>query len=224
VSHFLSEKECIISTSLKLVQDGILMTTGGNLSTRTSDGDNFAITPSNTDYTKMKPEDICICDFKGEQLEGRLRPSVESGMHAAIYHVRTDVHAIIHTHQIYSSTLALIDKAIPALFDEQVRFLGRDVKVIPYAPSGTGMLRDKIARNVRDHANAYLMKNHGALVFGTDMARAVLNVKLLEKCAITYLLALSTGEKVTKIPMWVREIAVQKLRKDQKRAEEDHKE
>lgn len=224
MSHFLSEKECIISTSLKLVQDGILMTTGGNLSTRTSDGDNFAITPSNTDYTKMKPEDICICDFKGEQLEGRLRPSVESGMHAAIYHVRTDVHAIIHTHQIYSSTLALIDKAIPALFDEQVRFLGRDVKVIPYAPSGTGMLRDKIARNVRDHANAYLMKNHGALVFGTDMARAVLNVKLLEKCAITYLLALSTGEKVTKIPMWVREIAVQKLRKDQKRAEEDHKE
>ncbi len=224
MSHFLSEKECIISTSLKLVQDGILMTTGGNLSTRTSDGDNFAITPSNTDYTKMKPEDICICDFKGEQLEGRLRPSVESGMHAAIYHVRTDVHAIIHTHQIYSSTLALIDKAIPALFDEQVRFLGRDVKVIPYAPSGTGMLRDKIARNVRDHANTYLMKNHGALVFGTDMARAVLNVKLLEKCAITYLLALSTGEKVTKIPMWVREIAVQKLRKDQKRAEEDHKE
>lgn len=224
MSHFLAEKECIISTSLKLVQDGILMTTGGNLSTRTSDGDNFAITPSSTDYTKMKPEDICICDFNGEQLEGRLRPSVESGMHAAIYQVRPDVQAIIHTHQIYSSTLALIGKDIPALFDEQVRFLGRIVKVIPYAPSGTRMLKNKISRNVRDNANAYLMKNHGALVFGSDMERAVLNVKLLEKCAITYLLALSTGEKITKIPLWVREIAVQKLRKDQKNIEKKMKE
>lgn len=217
--NHLDEKELVISTSKQLVQDGILMTTGGNISTRTSDHRAFAITPSNTDYTKMKIEDICILDFKGNQLEGRLRPSVESGMHAAVYRVRPDVHSIIHTHQVYSSALALINRAIPALFDEQARFLGRKVKVIPYAPSGTGMLRNKIARNVRDHANAYLMKNHGALVFGSDMARAVLNVKLLEKCAITYLLALSTGEKVTKIPLWVREIAVNKLRKDQKTEE-----
>jgi ribulose-5-phosphate 4-epimerase/fuculose-1-phosphate aldolase len=118
----------------------------------------------------------------------------------------------------------LIGKDIPALFDEQVRFLGRIVKVIPYAPSGTRMLKNKISRNVRDNANAYLMKNHGALVFGSDMERAVLNVKLLEKCAITYLLALSTGEKITKIPLWVREIAVQKLRKDQKNIEKKMKE
>ncbi len=224
MSHFLSEKECIISTSLKLVNDGILMTTGGNLSTRTTEGDTFAVTPSNTDYTKMEMKDICVCDLNGDQLEGGLPPSVEAGMHGAIYQVRPDVHAIIHTHQIYSSTLALIDKAIPALFDEQVRFLGRKVKVIPYAPSGTGMLKNRISRNVRDKANAYLMKNHGALVLGSDMAQAVMNVKLLEKCAITYLLALSTGEKVTKIPLWVREIAVQKLRKDQKIAQKRMKE
>lgn len=220
MNHYLGEKELIVGTAKELVQVGILMTTGGNLSVRINGQDAFAITPSNTDYLKMSPDDICVLDYELKQLEGAAKPSVESGMHAAIYQVRSDVHAIIHTHQVYSSTLALIDQPIPSLFDEQVRFLGRNVNVIPYAPSGTGMLRNKIARHVRNANNAFLMKNHGALVLGTDMERAVLNVKLLEKCAITFLLALSTGEKITKIPLWVREIAVSKLKKDQKRIRE----
>ena len=163
----------------------------------------------------MTSSDICLLGLDMQKLEGELKPSVESGMHAAIYTVRPDVNAIIHTHQIYTSTLAIVNTPIPSLFDEQVRFLGKMVKVIPYAPSGTGMLRDTIARHVRDHNNAYMMRNHGALVFGSDMERAILNVQLLEKCALTYLLALTTERRVSKIPALIREIAFQKLRKDQ---------
>ena len=44
-------------------------------------------------------------------------------MHAAIYQARGDVNAIVHTHQVYASALTLINKPIPALFDEQSRFL-----------------------------------------------------------------------------------------------------
>ena len=40
---------------------------------------------------------------------------------------------------------------------------------------------------------------------------------LLEKCALTYLLALLTEKKVTKIPLLVREIAFAKLRADEKK-------
>ena len=40
---------------------------------------------------------------------------------------------------------------------------------------------------------------------------------MLEKCALTYLLALTTEQKVTRIPLPIREIAFSKLRKDQKR-------
>ena len=140
-------------------------------------------------------------------------------MHAAIYQVRPDVQAVIHTHQVYPSALALIRKPIPALFDEQVRFLGRSVQIIPYAPSGTGMLRDTIARHVKDHNNAYIMANHGALLFGSDMLRAVHNVEVLEKCSLAYLLALCSGEKAHQLPLPVRELAFAKLRKDQKKFE-----
>jgi ribulose-5-phosphate 4-epimerase/fuculose-1-phosphate aldolase len=106
------------------------------------------------------------------------------------------------------------------LFDEQTRFLGRSVDIIPYAPSGTGMLRNTVAKHVRNHNNAFMMQYHGALIFGHDMERAVHNVEILEKCSLAYLLALCSERKVSHIPLAVREIAFSKLRKDQKKVEQ----
>ncbi|HEX6033040.1 MAG TPA: class II aldolase/adducin family protein, partial [Anaerolineales bacterium] len=180
----------------------------------------FAITPSNYDYMKLTAEDICVLDFDPKEIEGRLKPSVESGMHAVVYQVRTDVNAIVHTHQPYVSALTLIKAPIPALFDEQARFLGRSVDIIPYAPSGTGFLKRTVSRHVRNHNNAFMMQNHGALVFGHDMERAVHNVEILEKCALAYLLAICSERKISRIPLAVREIAFAKLRQDQKKIEQ----
>ncbi len=139
---FDSAKKQIVETAQRLTQKGYLMATGGNLSVRIAGQDAFAITPSNYDYMKMVPEDICVLDFDLKLLEGSRKPSVESAMHAAIYQARPDVNAIVHTHQVYASALTLINAPIPALFDEQARFLGRSVEIIPYAPSGTGMLQE----------------------------------------------------------------------------------
>ena len=140
-------------------------------------------------------------------------------MHGAIYQVRGDVNAIVHTHQVYASALTLIKVSIPTLFDEQARFLGRSVEIIPYAPSGTGMLKNTVAKHVKNHNNAFMMQNHGALIFGHDMERALHNVEILEKCALAYLLAICSERKISKIPFAVREIAFAKLRKDQKKVE-----
>lgn len=211
--------QLVVDTSKDLVQKGFLSATGGNLSVRIPGENAFAITPSNYDYLKMMPDDICVLDMELTGLHGERKPSVESAMHAAIYKVRPDVNAIVHTHQVYPSTLALIGEPIPALFDEQVRFLGREVKIIPYAPSGTSMLMKTVAKNVSDHNNAYIMANHGALLFGHDMERAVHNAAVLEKCALAYLLALCTEKKVSRIPLVVREVAFSKLRKDQQKYE-----
>jgi len=193
------------------------MATGGNLSLRIVGQDAFAITPSNYDYMKMTPNDICILGFDLALLEGHLKPSVESAMHGAIYQVRRDVNAIVHTHQVYASALTLIKAPIPALFDEQARFLGRSVEIIPYAPSGTGFLKSAVAKHVRNHNNAFMMQNHGALVFGHNMERAIHNVEILEKCSLAYLLAICSERNVSKIPLAVREIAFSKLRNDQKK-------
>jgi len=219
VNDFEPQKRQIVDTAQALVQKGFLMATGGNLSRRIPGLDAFAITPSNYDYMKMTPDDVCILDFNLAMIDGQLKPSVESAMHGAVYQVRADVNAIIHTHQVYTSALTLIKASIPALFDEQARFLGKSVDIIPYAPSGTGFLKNMVAKHVKNHNNAFMMQNHGALVFGHDMERAVHNVEILEKCSLAYLLAICTERKVSKIPLAVRETAFTKLRKDQKKIE-----
>lgn len=219
MSAFDKEKEQIVEAAHELVRKGYLMATGGNLSLRIPRHKAFAITPSNYDYLKMTPDDICILDFEFAPLEGLRDPSVESAMHGAVYQARPDVNAIVHTHQAYVSALTLIKAPIPALFDEQARFLGRSVDIIPYAPSGTGFLKNTVAKHVRNHNNAFMMQNHGALVFGHDMERALHNVEILEKCALAYLLAICSERKISRIPLAVREIAFAKLRKDQKKTE-----
>jgi len=219
MNKYQTEKQQIVKTAQDLVLKGYLMATGGNISMRVLGQEAFAITPSNYDYMKMTTEDICILNFDLDMLEGERKPSVEAAMHGAIYQVRGDVNAVVHTHQVYASALTLIRAPIPSLFDEQVRFLGRSVDIIPYGPSGTGILKNKIAKHVQNHNNAFLMQNHGALIFGHDMERAVHNVEILEKCALAYLLAICSERRVSKIPLAVREVAFAKLRKDQKKVE-----
>lgn len=211
-------KQQVVATAQQLVHQGYLMATGGNLSVRIRERNAFAITPSDYDYLGMTVDDVCVLDFDLGVVEGHRKPSVESGMHAGIYRARADVNAVVHTHQVYASALALIKAPIPALFDEQARFLGHTVQIIPYAPSGTGFLKRTIVRHIRDHNNAYILQNHGVLCFGHDLERAAHNVEILEKCALAYLLALCTERKISKIPLAIREIAFVKLRADQKKA------
>ena len=217
MSSTLPFKQQVVATCHTLLDRGYLKATEGNISTRIPGQMAFAITPSNYDYAKMQVDDICVLNFELNPIEGAMKPSIESGMHAAVYQHRPDVHALIHTHQPYASALALINTPIPALFDEQVRFLGRSVDIIPYAPSGTGFLKNNVKAKIKTGNNAYILQNHGVLVFGGDMERAIHNMALLEKCALTFLLALLTEKRITKIPLPIREIVFAKLRADEKK-------
>ena len=217
MSEYQLYKQQVVDTCHSLLERGYLKETEGNISARISGQNTFAITPSNYDYAKMQANDICILDFDMQRVEGEMKPSVESGMHAGVYQARPDVHCIIHTHQPYASALALIKSPIPALFDEQVARLGRSVDIIPYAPSGTGFLKNAVKAKVKNNNNAFILQNHGVLVFGVTMEQAIHNMALLEKCALTYLLALMTEKKVSKIPLPIREIAFAKLRADEKK-------
>lgn len=220
MTHYQSIRQQVIDYSRKLADDGYLKGTGGNVSIRMTGENVLAITPSNQDYYQISADHICVYGFDGTPIAGTLKPSIEMGFHSAVYQARPDVGCVIHTHQDFASALALIAKPIPALFDEQVRFLGRSVEIIPYAPSGTGMLVRQVRRCVQNHHNAYILRNHGALCLGPTPERAYHNVLLLEKAALSYLLALYTEEKIGKIPLPIREIAFAKLRREQKKIEQ----
>ena len=215
MSQYDAVKQQVIDISRSMVEKGFLIGTGGNVSVRVPGKNRMAVTPSSYDYMKMVLDDVCIVDWGMTQLEGSMRPSIESGMHAAVYEHRPDVNVVIHTHQVSASAVALTNRAIPGLFDEQVRFLGTTVALVSYGLSGTEQRKDNIVRKLSNNCNAYIMKNHGALTLGSSPERAMLNVELLEKCAAAFLLAYYTGERLTRIPKPVQEYLFSKLRVDQ---------
>ncbi len=221
--EYTSARQHVLDMCATMLERGYLKATEGNVSVRIGGRELYAVTPSNYDYDKMRLEDICIVDFDGKHVPDEhstagIVPSIECGMHANIYRERPDVNAIVHTHQPYASALAYLRKEIPPLTDEQVRFLGKKVAIIDYAPSGTGFLAKNVQKKVASGDNAFIIANHGIVAVGTDPDRAVFNMALLEKVSIAYLLALSTETgKVYTIPAPIREVAFTKLRKDQKR-------
>ncbi len=220
----LSARRHVVDMCRTMLERGYLKATEGNVSVRVPGHRLYAVTPSNYSYDRMRVEDVCIVDFDGRHVPdadragATLAPSIECGMHANIYRARPDVHAIVHTHQPYASALAVLRRPIPALTDEQVRFLGREVAIIDYAPSGTGFLARNVQKRITSGDNAFILANHGIVAVGTDPERAVFNMALLEKVSIAYLLALTTESgKVYSIPAPIREIAFAKLRGDEKR-------
>lgn len=189
-------KKIVLEVSQKLTEERYLVGTGGNLSVLVEGENLIAITPSSMDYMTMKESDICIVDFDRKLVQGEFRPSVETGMHIAVYKTRPDVNAVIHTHQVYPSLFALIGESIPALFDEQVANLGDVVKQVPYGLSGSQDLLNNLSQAVGNNCNAFILQNHGAILLGRSMEKAVINVKLLDKVAKAYYLALSTHKPV----------------------------
>lgn len=176
------------------------LSSGGNVSVRGSGEKIVAITPSGRSYFSLALDDICVIDFDQNPIEGSLAPSIEAGMHIGVYQNRPDVNAVIHTHQPFASTLSIINKPIPALFDEIVVEIGHVVEIVPYAFSGSSELVDNVAAKLGNDCHCYLIQNHGALSLGADLQRAMRNVELLETVARIYYQALSTGEEIQKLP------------------------
>jgi len=170
----------------------------------------------------MTAADICILDEDLNVILGSWKPSMEAALHGAVYRTRGDVNAVIHTHQVYAGALTIIKTPLPALFDEQVRFLGKTVAIIPYAPSGSVSMKNNVVRHIKNGSNAFLIQNHGALVLGHDMNRAVHNVGILERYSLAYLLAICSGRRMSKIPEKMQEKFIKMLRQEQQKLQKDH--
>lgn len=203
MGQFDEDKQAIVTCARWLSEHGYfgcVRGSGGNISVKLNDQNMMAITPSRRPYQEMALDDICVVDAQMKSVEGRLKPSVEATMHLSVYNNRPDVNAVIHTHPVFTSILSIIDKPIPALFDEITFEIGAEVAVIPYAVSGSADLAQNVVRKLDNGCFCYILQNHGALSLGKSVDRAWKNAELLEKVAQIYYYALTTGKKITTLP------------------------
>lgn len=200
MSRFSLIKKQVFEASQWLANNGFfggLLSSGGNVSLLNEDREFIAITPTSRQYATMSYKDICIIDMEGEIVDSTWNPSIETSMHLGIYKERRDVFAVVHTHQTYASVLSVINKPLPALFDEINMSIGSNIGMVPYFLSGTAELALAVREYFKDNRLCAILRNHGAVSLGGDLPQALKNAEILEKVCRIYYLALASGQPIS---------------------------
>lgn len=184
----LEAKKEVLTTGQEMARRGLVAGTSGNCSVRVADTDFVVITPTSLEYELMLFEDICVMNMAGEQVDGKLAPSVEINMHLAIFEARPEVGGIVHTHQTMATTVAVSGKSIPPILEEEVFKLLGGVELAEYALPGTKELATN-AVTALGSRNACLLAHHGVVVVGQKIKDALLNAELVERAAATYIMS-----------------------------------
>jgi L-fuculose-phosphate aldolase len=112
-------------------------------------------------------------------------------MHEAIYALRPDAEAIVHTHSPNATALACAGRGIPA-FHYMIALAGGDVRCMPYATFGTAELAVSAVRGL-ENRRATLLANHGVVALGASLRDALSVAVEVENLARQYLALLAAG-------------------------------
>jgi L-fuculose-phosphate aldolase len=187
----------LIETAKRLLRDGLVEGTAGNLSVRTPDG-NVLLTPTSLAYETMTPDDLVLCDLAGNVLVGTRRPTSEKALHLAVLRAYPELGAVIHSHAKFASMFAVAREPIPCAIEEFQLYVGGDVPVASYALTGSDALGGECAKHLAERG-AVLMASHGLLAAGRDLAQAQHVTALVERTAEIVLGARVLG-RVTPLP------------------------
>lgn len=186
----------------------------GNHSVRISD-DRVLCTPTGLSKGFLVPEDMCVVDMDGNQVEansrGRKRTS-EVLVHLAIYKKRPDVRAVIHSHPPHATAFAIAGIPLPeGLHPEAEVFLGK-VRTAPYALPSTQALPDSITPLINSETNTVLMGNHGSVSFSHTLVDAYYKLEILD----AYCRILLLTKQIGKVNVFSKEQMIDLLKVKQK--------
>lgn len=195
------QREALVAAGLKLVEHGLVSRTWGNISVKVSSTE-MLVTPSGKLYEDVTPEDMVLVNFKTNEFESG-RPSSEFKMHSGIYCDRSEINAIIHTHQTHASVCAAARREVPPILDDLAQIVGPSVRVAEYAFPSTKKLVRKTVKALKGR-NAALMANHGAVCVGRDLDEAFVVCQVLEKGCRAFIEAefLGGAKSISKVEAW----------------------
>lgn len=172
---------CIIETGRRLWQRGLVAASDGNISCRLEE-DRFLITPSGVAKGFLREEDLLLVDGAGRVLSGAGRPSIETGLHLAVYRARPEVGAVVHAHPPLATAFALTEADFGQDAPDEVKLQLGKVTMAAYGEAGSEALAQNAAAALRD-SDVCLLLRHGAVTVGADPERALFRMESLEQAA-----------------------------------------
>jgi L-fuculose-phosphate aldolase len=165
---------------------------GGNIAIRV--GEDIAIcTPTLVSKGFMKPEDMCLVDFEGNQLAGAKKRTSEILMHLQIMKRQPKAVATCHCHPPYSTGFAVAGVLPPTCMIPEFEVFA-SVAIAPYRTPGTPEMGQLVAELVDKH-NTILMANHGVVSWShNNVEDAYFKMEILEAYCRTILVTAQVGK------------------------------
>jgi L-fuculose-phosphate aldolase len=189
-AHALKEQLCEIGR--RLWQREYVDGNGGNIAIRV--GEDIAIcTPTLVSKGFMKPEEMCLVDFEGNQLAGTKRRTSEILMHLQIMKKQPKAVATCHCHPPYSTGFAVAGVLPPTCMIPEFEVFA-SVAIAPYRTPGTPEM-GKLVSDLVDKHNTILMANHGVVSWShNNVEDAYFKMEILEAYCRTILVTAQVGK------------------------------
>ena len=180
--------------------------TAGNLSVRL-DEHLILATPTGCSKGLLRATEMVIIDNDGHKLSGSRNVTSEIGMHLAVYRMRPDVEAIVHTHPPIATAFAACGKALDQPVCSEILMTTGLVPLAPYATTGTEEVSASLEPFIPEH-DAILLANHGLLTYGSTLTDAFMKTETVEHFAQVCLSAHQLGGATP-----LRDIDIEKLQR-----------
>jgi len=184
-------KEQICSMGHRLWERAYVDGNGGNMAIRV--GEDIAIcTPTLVSKGSLKPSDMCLVDFEGNQLLGTKKRTSEILMHLQIMKRQPKAVATCHCHPPYSTGFAIAGLVPPTCMIPEYEVFA-SVAVAPYRTPGSPEMGQLVADLVDKH-NTILMANHGVVSWShNNVEDAYFKMEILEAYCRTILVTAQLG-------------------------------
>ena len=187
-------KKRVCEANLRLVREGLVLLTWGNVSAVARKEGLIVIKPSGVAYDQMKPEQMVVISLKtGEVVEGDLRPSSDTPTHLELYRAFSEIGGIVHSHSLYATAWAQAGREIPAFGTTHAdHFYGtvpctRELKqgeIENDYEKNTGRVIVGRFKNIDPlDMPAVLVAGHAPFAWGVTLEEAVTNSLVLERVA-----------------------------------------
>ncbi len=187
--HKIKQEICAIGD--RLYKKGFAAANDGNITYRIAENQ-VVCTPTMMTKGFLKPDDLCIVDMEGNQLEGRRKRTSEVMLHLAIMKERPEIKSVVHCHPPHATAFGVAREPVPQCVLPEVEIFIGDVPITKYAIPGGQEFADTILPFVQK-ANVIILGNHGTVSYDTTLEKAYWWTEVLDAYCRILMLAKGLG-------------------------------
>lgn len=181
-----------LADALRMMERSGVIDFNGHMSCRLPGAGHILINSGKSVRSALGPEDIIAIDMDGNPVDGDVAPPMEFHIHTEIYRRRPDVHAVAHTHPLWSTLFSMAGERVEPVI-MQAAVMGPIQQFAKTASINQKALAEELAAALGSH-RVVMLRSHGAVVAGGDIVEAFVLAIYLEETAHRQYLARALGK------------------------------